>query len=636
MRTRLLRPALLLLVGTLALEAQGPILVRYPYLQNVGSERATILWATREAGMGAVQFSTGGGPLQTVTATQRRLPDTLTGLSFTYYQSQADLAALRPGTEYTYRILHEGRVLTNDENLRFRTAQRGPFSFLVFGDSGTGGAEQRALAQLMFRERPALVLHTGDLGYPSGTFPILTTRYLDIYQDLMKRAPFFATPGNHEYDADNGAAYFAIHAPPTDGVPLPDRGRYYSFDWGDVHFISLDTNLPLSQAASGRGPMLQWLEQDLARTRQPWRIVYFQHPPYPTSVHETGSTNALVRTLVVPILERYNVQISFSGDEHNYQQSKPLKGGQVVEPGAGTVYVITGGGGGPLYPVVPRPLLAYAESAHHYLRVDLQAPRLTVHAIRLDGQEIDTFSLQLPTGPPPVVQPPPPAPNPVTVEGVVNAASFTPALAPGSLISIFGRALSASENRAARLPLPDEMSGTVVTLNGRRLPLLYVSSTQINAKLLFTVEGPATLNVTTPEGSAETPLTIAESAPAIFLVGRSPAVIRWDGSLISTTSPAAPGETVCVFLTGLGRPDSDIAAGQPAPASPLILARGPIQVQLGDRSVTPLFAGLTPGFTGLYQINFTVPDGLPAAVYNLRVVVRGASSNLVSLAVQPQ
>jgi uncharacterized protein (TIGR03437 family) len=622
-------------LATAALHAQGPILVRYPYLQNVGSDRATILWATREPGLGSLAYSTAGGSAQMVRAVQRRLPESLTGLAFTYYQYQADLTGLRPGTEYSYRPLYEDRSLTSDENLRFRTASGEPFTFLALGDSGTGSREQRALAQLMFRERPALVLHVGDLTYPTGTFQALSARYLDVYQDLMKRVPFFATPGNHEYEADNGAPYFSLHAPPTEGVPVSDRGRYYSFDWGNVHFTSVDTNLPLVQAIQGSGSMLRWLEQDLANTRQPWRVVYFQHPAYPTSTHEFSPTNTLVRRYVAPILERYNVPLVLAGDEHNYQQTKPLRGGQIVEAGSGTVHVITGGGGAPLHPVAPRAFLAYAESAHHYLRVEVQGPRLTVRAIRVDGQEIDAFTLQLPAVSPPVTPPPPP-PRPVLIEAVVNAASFTPSLAPGSLISIFGRSLATIESRAVRFPLPDEISGTVVTLNGRRLPLLYVSSTQINAKLRFDIEGRATVRVVTPGGEGEATVEIAEAAPAIFQVGQVPAIIHDDGTLVSSTSPAVPGETVSVYLTGMGRPDTDLAAGQPAPAVPLILARGPIQIELAGQSISPLFAGLTPSFAGLYQVNFTLPADLAPGTPTLRLLVRGAASNTVRVNVQPR
>jgi len=618
--------------------AQGPILVRYPYLQNVSSDRATILWGAREPGVSAVQYAAAGTAWTTVTASQSRVPDTLTGLSFGYYRYQVDLTGLRPGVEYVYRVVHEGRILAGEDALRFRTAGPGPFRFLVFGDSGTGSLEQRSLAQLILRERPALVLHTGDLAYTRGTFLQMLTRYLDIYQDLFKRAPVFPTPGNHEYETESAAPYLALHAPPTDGVPLPDRGRYYSFDWGDAHFVSLDTNLPLARAVQGSGAMLQWLDQDLTRSRRPWRMALLHHAPYPTSIHENDATSALVRAHIVPILERHNVQLVFSGHEHNYQHSKPLRGGQPVESGPATVYVISGGGGAALYPVVPRPPLAYAESAHHYIRVDVEGPRLTLQAVRIDSQEIDRFTLTLPPPPAPPAPPPvspPVTTNPVTVEAVVNAASFTPGLASGSLISIFGRALASTEARAARLPLPHQLSSTTVTLNGRSLPLLYVSSTQINAKLRYDVEGPAILRVTTSQGSAEASLMIQETAPAVFRVGRSPAVARLDGTLVTVGAPAVAGETLCVYLTGLGRPEGPLPpSGAAAPAAPLLVARGPIRVIIGDRSVTPLFAGLTPGFAGLYQVNFTVPEGLPSGTVSFHVVAREAPSDTLSLAVQ--
>ncbi len=616
--------------------AQGPLLVRYPYLQDVGADHATVLFATRESGGGAIQYSTAGGATTTMRATERRLPDSLTALSVPYYQQEAVLTGLRPAAEYSYRVLLDNRTLAGEDGLRFRTAGPGPFTFLAFGDSGTGGAEQRALAQLMLREQPALVLHTGDIAYPRATFPLLHSRYLDIYQDLMKRVGFFAVAGNHEYEADNAAPFLALHSPPTDGVPAAGRGRYYSFDWGDVHFVGLDTNRPLSQAVEGSGPMLRWLEQDLSRTRRPWRVVFLQHPAYPTSVHENDPVCATVRQRIVPLLERYDVQLVLAGHEHNYQRTRPMRGGQVVGAGPATVHVITGGGGAALYSVVPRVFLEYAESTHHYLRAEVQGPRLTVRAIRIDGQEIDSFTLALPAPPsPPPPPPPPPPPNPVTLDGIVNAASFTPAMAPGSLISIFGRRLATAEGRATRLPLPEQLSGTAVMLNGRRLPLLYVSSTQINAKLRFDVEGAATVRVITPEGFSERPVTILESAPAVFLVGPSPAVARANGELVSQASPAGSGEAVVLYLTGLGRPEGNVVAGDPAPVSPLVLARGPIEVVVSGRSARPLFAGLTPGFAGLYQINFQVPEGLGAGLHELRILARGAISDPVGLPVQP-
>jgi uncharacterized protein (TIGR03437 family) len=263
----------------------------------------------------------------------------------------------------------------------------------------------------------------------------------------------------------------------------------------------------------------------------------------------------------------------------------------------------------------------FAFSNYHYLRCNVDGPRITIRAIDIDDQQQDQFTV---TTPPLLSQ-----------EGVVNAASFTTALAPGSLISIFGRRLSTEEAGAGRLPLPPELAGTTVTISDRRLPLLFVSRNQINAQIPFDVQGPATLRVTYLGGSAEVPITISDPAPAIFSAASDrPAVIHSNGTLVSESAPARPGEVVSVFMTGLGRPEREILAGTPAPASPLIPARGPIEALIGAASVVPSFAGLTPGFAGLYQVNLQVPAGVADGSYGLRIVARGISSNTVTLAVR--
>lgn len=619
-----LAPVALCLAAFWQAGAQTTALVRYPYLQNVRADRATIMWATAENGSGAVQYSTDRSFSGTIMAFPRRFPAAETRMSAEYFQHQADLTGLSPNTNYFYRVLLGERVLTFDDELRFRTEGPGPFSFLAFGDSGWGSREQRDLRDVMLRERPALVLHTGDIAYLNGTFDQFHRRHFDVYQQLMKRAPFFPSPGNHEYETDNAAPYLALHAPPTEDVPFADRGRYYSFDWGNVHFVALDTNAPLASAVRGSGRMLEWLESDLKKTNRLWKVVYFHHAAYPTSNHEFDPTGAVVRERVAPILERYDVQLVLSGHEHNYQQSFPLRDGRIVEPGAGTVHVITGGGGAPLYSVAPRPRLAFARSTYHYVRGAVQGRSLTLSAIDINGEVIDNFTLT--------------APPLITVESIVNAASFTPALAPGALVSIFGLQLAAGESQATSLPLPLELAGTSVRLAGRRLPLLYVATHQINAQLHFDVQGPATLQVITPGGSVEVPVMITEPAPAIFSSSAdpngSPAVVRANGALVSAASPALAGELVSVYLTGLGRPNGEILAGQPAPFSPLLTVRGPVEAQVGVVSVTPSFTGLAPGFVGLYQVNLQIPQELPTGMHALRIVVRGVSSNTVSLAVR--
>jgi uncharacterized protein (TIGR03437 family) len=595
-------------------------LTRYPYLQDMRTDRVTVVWTMPDLVEGVVEYSTDRSFSRSVPARVTEIPVAVTGAGFPYYKYVATLGGLAPGAEYYYRVLVDGGELAPPEDFRFRTAAPGPFTFLAFGDSGTGGEEQRRLAQVMFREQPALVIHTGDVAYPSGAFSELRNNHFAVYSPLTRRVPFFPSPGNHEYDTPGALPYVLLHSNPIDGAPPPDQGRFYSFDWGDVHFVSLDTNAPFHAAVEGRGQMLRWLEDDLRRTRRLWRVVYFHHPVVPTSNHEADPTSALVRRHLEPIFDRHDVQLVLSGHEHNYQQAVPRRGGRFVAFGAGTLNIITGGGGAPLYSVAPREGLAFAASAYHYVRADVDGPRINLRAIDIDGRQIDEISLTTP----PIL----------TADGVVNSASFTPALAPGSLVSLFGRRLATEEAAAPRVPLPTEMGGAIVTLNGRRLPLLYVSRDQINTQLPFDVQGAATLRVSSLGGVVEVSIALSDSAPAIFLVGPDqPACVRSNGSLVTPGAPARPGEILSLFLTGLGRPQGEIAAGMPAPTAPLLSARGPVEVFLGAAPVAPLFAGLAPGFAGLYQVNFRVPADAPAGRIGLRVVVRGVSSGTVSLPV---
>ncbi len=593
---------------------QAATLLRYPYVQNVRSDRATIRWTSYDDGVGVVEYSTDRSFSSSARAQVRELTPEESGLPYTYYKYQAVLTGLAGSTEYFYRVLINGQTLTSDDDLRFRTRAFSPFQFLAFGDSGTGSSEQGRLAQLMMQERPSLVLHSGDIVYPSGSFEGYQQRYFNVYKHLMKRAVFFPSPGNHDYQSDYAASYLAVHDLPDEGVVPADQKRYYSFDWGNVHFIALDSNAPLSRAAGGSGPMLTWLENDLRQTRQFWRVAYFHHPPYAGGPNERDSLSAMARSRLVPILDRYHVPLVVNGHEHSYQRSWPLRGGQVVE-GNGAVYITTGGGGVGLYPVFPRPFLAFAESAHHYVRGEVDGFKMTVRAIRIDGQVIDEVIL----APPPLL----------SAQGAVNAASFTPGLAPGGLVSVFGWQLGAGELAASRVPLPTSISGVSVTLDGQRLPLLYISPTQVNAQLPFDVAASALLRVTTPNGSSEVSVSLSEVAPALFPAG---SVAHADGTPVSTGAPAKPGEFLLVFLTGLGRVNGAITAGQAAPSPPLTV-RAPVQVHLGELSIDPAFAGLAPGFAGLYQVNWQVPATQSPGNYSMRIVAGGISSNAVTLPV---
>jgi uncharacterized protein (TIGR03437 family) len=603
----------------------GATFVHAPYLQNLSADHVTILWSARENQSATVQYSTDASFSRTVAAFLRTtFQPAQTHMGFPFYQYRADLTGLTPGTTYNYRVMMGGQpadAATPQANYFFKTPGPGPFNFLVFGDSGDGSSHQVRVALQMVKEQPNFVIHVGDIAYQSGTYDEFTANYFSYYFTLMRKAPFFAIAGNHEYYTDNSAPYLSLQAPPVNNTA--DAGRYYSFDWADIHFVGLDANLLDSPFPAAQARMLAWLENDLANSEASWKIAFWHQTPYPISHHVDDPIDTAARNLLVPILERHGVQLVFTGHEHNYQRSKPMRGGVPVPADTpGTVYYTTGGGGGVLHDVSPQPFLDQQASIWHYLRVSVDGPKLTIETIEVDdanpnGKEFDQLVLKLS----PVLQ----------TDSVVNGADFQPTVASGGLVSIFGQFLASGTSQAAGFPLPLSLGGSTVSLNGAPLSLTFASPSQINAALPLDALGPAKLRVTTPAGFSETAINITDSAPAIF----ASAITHVNGALVTPEAPAAAGESLVIYMTGLGQVDGKLAPGQAAPSSPLLRVLAPVLVQIGDTTpVTPDFAGLTPGFVGVYQVNVTVPLSLPAKTYPLRVSVKGNASNALNIQVQ--
>jgi 3',5'-cyclic AMP phosphodiesterase CpdA len=473
---------------------QPPFTVtRFPYIQNVRSDRASVIWATLEPGFGAVSYSSDGVSYQVAPAKVRFFGMAETGLLQNFYQYQADMTGLSPNTTYLYDVSVDGQDIPSAGTTQFRTAGPGPFTFLVIGDSGWGDPRieaQGLIAQRVAAEKPAMLIHAGDLVYnPSGTYDSYQRNYFNYYAQTMCSVPFFPCPGNHDYEVPNALPYLAIHSVPSEGVPSPDRGRYYSYDWGNVHFVSVDAHQSLDRAVNSNGPMLGWLENDLRSTKQFWRIVYFHYPPYATGQNVNEPLSALVRQYMVPILERYGVQLVFNGHEHSYQRNVPIRQGNVVAAGLGTNYFTSGGGGAILYVVPSKPLVAVAKSEYHYLRAEVQGTRITVHSIRQDGAELDNYTV---------------APTPVfTDDPKAVPVTLTPGPVAGAIIRIIGSGLAAEETFGCGPNAPTNMAGTVVTVNGTPIQLLYVSPTQIYGVLPFAVDGNVTIRVTTANGFVE-------------------------------------------------------------------------------------------------------------------------------------
>jgi uncharacterized protein (TIGR03437 family) len=211
-------------------------------------------------------------------------------------------------------------------------------------------------------------------------------------------------------------------------------------------------------------------------------------------------------------------------------------------------------------------------------------------------------------------------------------------LGPGNIVQIYGTALASQPISASTLPLPTEVGGTQVLIGGIRSPLFYVSPGQVNAQIPFELlAGQQYQVIVSANGALTTPQPIQLNAgtPAILQFTSGLIVAQHqDGTLVSDTAPAQPGEFIVLYMSGLGATDIPVPSGQPSPTSPLANVLDVPSLTLNGTSVPLSFAGLTPGLVGLYQINIQVPAGLPDGNYKITVSQSGVPSNETSIPVK--
>lgn len=590
--------------------AAGFTLVRMPYLQSVLTTKASILWTTLEAGNGTATI-TGGSTSRTVAASRRLFSTTSTRLTFPFYQYQADFTDLSPDTAYSYSIGVNGQTLAGGPGLlSFRTANTSTkFSFLAMGDSGQDTPEQLALVKLMLAEKDIrFFLHNGDLSYPQGDYVNYEDSYFGKNAALMSQLCFYVASGNHDY-VYGEVPFMSVHSFPKSAVPVPavHQGLYYSFDWGHIHFSTIDSNRLNIPGESDQ--MLSWLDQDLNATDKYWRIIMLHHTPYPTGHHLGDDICNLAHDRVNPIAERNGVQFVIAGHEHGYERTVSLISDTAVSGGRGITYLTTGGGGAYLHDVGIQPQTAVALSTFHYTRIDVDGATLSLRAIGTDGAEIDHFSL---------------TPSAVLTQ-VVSAADYSANVSNGALISIFGRNLAVESAAFSSVPLPLSLNSVGVTIGGQAAPLLYVSPNQINCQVPSGLSGTQQVQVTTSHGTVSTQVSVDSVAPAIVTV-------TYRDQAVSATNPAPPGSTLVVYATGLGKTTTDVPVGQASSGLNTVIA--PVDVILGRTvHINPLYAGLTAGLVGVYQVNVTIPSSTPTGNSVLQIATAGVTSRVFNLVV---
>jgi len=230
---------------------------------------------------------------------------------------------------------------------------------------------------------------------------------------------------------------------------------------------------------------------------------------------------------------------------------------------------------------------------------------------------------------------------PVLYEGgVVNAADYTADFAPGSIISLWGNNFSTATVLNDSIPVRTELGGVQVEVlpasgNPVLAPLFMVSPGQINAQLPFGLSGTVRVRIRNSAGvSAERTINITNTAPKLFtwtMDGKGqPIALHADYSSAVSAHPLRPGEWAIVWLTGLGAVNPPLGAGQPGGDNgrygPLNWVTSDVTISIGGKTVTPEFKGAAPGYAGLYQINFKVPEDTPAGLQPFAVTGGGRSS----------
>ena len=313
-----------------ASQAQGPVVIRGPYLQRGTPTSVVVRWRTDAASDSRVVY--GPDPANLIWAEADGAATT---------EHEVVLSNLVADTTYYYGVGTTTEILAGgDASHVFTTAPpvgtAKPTRVWILGDSGTANSNAAAVRDA-YRAFTAsrstdVWLMLGDNAYPDGTDSEYQEAVFDMYPTELRQTPLWPTLGNHDgHTADSATQsgpYYDLFTLPTlaeAGGLASGTEAYYSFDYGNIHFICLDS---FDTDSSVGGAMLTWLQADLAATIQPWIIAFWHHPPYSKGSHDSDAEAKLekMRERALPILEAGGVDVVLTGHSHSYERSFLIDG----------------------------------------------------------------------------------------------------------------------------------------------------------------------------------------------------------------------------------------------------------------------------------------------------------------------
>jgi hypothetical protein len=326
MTQRLLIPFLTIILSSSALFAQ---VIRGPYLQRGSSTEIVVRWRTLTPSDSSVRYGPGPG-LLTASANDPTITT----------EHEISLVNLSPATTYYYSVGSSTLPMAgNDPNHFFLTAPLSgtatPMRIWVLGDSGTHSPMQLAVRNAYYlftgSTHTNLWMMLGDNAYPSGRDLEYQSAVFNMYPEMLRKSVLWPTLGNHDTDGETTGSsfpYYDIFTLPTNGEAgglASGTEAYYSFDYGNVHFICLDS---MTSNRSVAGAMMTWLRNDLVSTAQPWVIAFWHHPPYSKGSHDSDTESHLIemREVANRILEDGGADLVLTGHSHSYERSYLLDG----------------------------------------------------------------------------------------------------------------------------------------------------------------------------------------------------------------------------------------------------------------------------------------------------------------------
>lgn len=310
----------------------GPTdVTRGPWLQSLTPEGAVVRWRTDGPSAGRLWW----GP--TVGALTETRDDPVLG-----FQHELTITGVTPRTEVVYAVGSPAGVVEGDDvDHVFRTAPvpgvARPVRIWALGDSGTANVSAEGVRDAYMASTPDPLdtdvwLMLGDNAYGSGTESEYQKAVFDFYPEWLRQVPLWSTLGNHDgysaFSDTQTGPYFDLFTFPTNGesggVPSGTEA-YYSFDYANIHFVSLDS---MHSDRSTTGAMATWMLADLASVDSDWLIAFWHHPPYSHGSHNSDFEDELVemRENFVPMLEDAGVDLVLSGHSHSYERSWLIDG----------------------------------------------------------------------------------------------------------------------------------------------------------------------------------------------------------------------------------------------------------------------------------------------------------------------